>query len=111
GDRLFAIHDNVFFNQKDEVICSGRGYDFVFQGVGGMMSITGEKDDLPGGGPQKVGIALADIVTGMYSTIAILAAINHRNKSGEGQHIDMSLLDSIVALGSNQITGYFASDN
>jgi len=85
------------------------GYDFVFQGMGGMMSITGERDDLPGGGPQKVGIALADIITGMYSTIAILAAINHRNKSGQGQYIDMSLLDSIVALGSNQITGYFAS--
>lgn len=85
------------------------GYDFVFQGMGGMMSITGEKDGSPGGGPQKVGIALADIITGMYSTIAILAAVNHRAKSGEGQYIDMSLLDSIVALGSNQITGYFAS--
>ncbi|HLU03882.1 MAG TPA: CaiB/BaiF CoA-transferase family protein [Advenella sp.] len=85
------------------------GYDFVFQGMGGMMSITGEKDSLPGGGPQKVGIALADIMTGMYSTIALLAAINHRNKSGQGQFIDMSLLDCIVALGSNQITGYFAS--
>jgi crotonobetainyl-CoA:carnitine CoA-transferase CaiB-like acyl-CoA transferase len=84
------------------------GYDFVFQGMGGMMSITGERDDLPGGGPQKVGIALADIITGMYSTIAILAAINHRSKSGKGQNIDMSLLDCIVALGSNQVTGYFA---
>lgn len=85
------------------------GYDFVFQGMGGMMSITGEKDSRPGGGPQKVGIALADIITGMYSTIAILAAVNHRNKSGKGQYIDMSLLDCIVALGSNQITSYFAS--
>ncbi len=85
------------------------GYDFVFQGMGGMMSVTGEKDGVLGGGPQKVGIALADIITGMYSTIAILAAINHRGKSGEGQYIDMSLLDCIVALGSNQITGYFAS--
>lgn len=84
------------------------GYDFVFQGMGGMMSITGERDDRPGGGPQKVGIALADIMTGMYSTIAILAAVNHRHKSGKGQYIDMSLLDCIVALGSNQITGYFA---
>ena len=87
------------------------GYDFVFQGMGGMMSITGERDDLPGGGPQKVGIALADIMTGMYATIAILAAVNHRSKSGEGQYIDMSLLDCIVALGSNQVTGYFASGN
>jgi len=85
------------------------GYDFVFQGIGGIMSITGERDDRIGGGPQKVGIALADIITGMYSTIAILAAINYRNQFGEGQYIDMSLLDCIVALGSNQITGYFAS--
>ncbi len=85
------------------------GYDFIFQGMGGMMSITGERDDLPGGGPQKVGIALADMITGMYATIAILAAVNHRHKSGEGQYIDMSLLESIVALGSNQITAYFAS--
>ena len=84
------------------------GYDFVFQGMGGMMSITGERDDLPGGGPQKVGIALADVITGMYATIAILAAVNHRHQSGKGQYIDMSLLDCIVALGSNQITGYFA---
>ncbi|MFW7342070.1 CaiB/BaiF CoA-transferase family protein [Pollutimonas sp. H1-120] len=85
------------------------GYDFVFQGMGGMMSITGERDDLEGGGPQKVGIALADLITGMYSTIAILSAVNHRHKSGEGQHIDMALLDCIVALGSNQVTSYFAS--
>lgn len=85
------------------------GYDFVFQGMGGMMSITGERDDLPGGGPQKVGIALADVITGMYSTIAILAAVNHRSQSGTGQYIDMSLLDCIVALGSNQVTSYFAS--
>ena len=85
------------------------GYDFVFQGMGGIMSITGERDNLPGGGPQKVGIALADIITGMYSAVAILAAINHRHKSGKGQYIDMSLLDCTVALGSNQITGHFAN--
>jgi crotonobetainyl-CoA:carnitine CoA-transferase CaiB-like acyl-CoA transferase len=85
------------------------GYDFVFQGLGGMMSITGEKDDLPGGGPQKVGVAVADIMTGMYATIAILAALNHRTQTGAGQYIDMALLDSIVALGGNQVTYYFAS--
>ncbi len=87
------------------------GYDFVFQGMGGMMSVTGERDAAEGGGPQKVGIALADIVTGMYATVAILAAVNHRHVTGKGQYIDMALLDSIVALGSNQITGYFASGN
>jgi len=84
------------------------GYDFVFQAIGGMMSITGEADAEPGGGPQKVGTAIADILTGMYSTIAILAALNSRDKTGLGQYIDMALLDSIIALGGNQITGYFA---
>ncbi|WP_264294015.1 CaiB/BaiF CoA transferase family protein [Diaphorobacter aerolatus] len=85
------------------------GYDFVFQAQGGLMSITGERDDLPGGGPQKVGIAIADVITGMYSSIAILAALNHRGVSGRGQYIDMALLDCLVALGGNQVTGYFSS--
>jgi len=85
------------------------GYDFVFQAIGGLMSITGEHDSLPGGGPQKTGIAIADVITGMYATIAILAALNHRSESGQGQYIDMALLDCIVALGGNQITGYFAN--
>ena len=61
------------------------GYDFVFQAEGGLMSITGERDDLPGGGPQKVGIAMADLTTGLYASIAILAALNHRNATGDGQ--------------------------
>lgn len=85
------------------------GYDFVFQALGGLMSITGERDDLPGGGPQKAGIAIADVMTGMYATIAILSALQHRTVSGRGQYIDMALLDCIVALGGNQVTGYFAS--
>ena len=85
------------------------GYDFVFQAMGGLMSITGEADSEPGGGPQKVGIAIADVITGMYSTIAILAALNSRDQTGLGQYIDMALLDSIIALGGNQITGYFAN--
>jgi crotonobetainyl-CoA:carnitine CoA-transferase CaiB-like acyl-CoA transferase len=85
------------------------GYDFVFQAMGGLMSITGERDDLPGGGPQKAGIAIADVMTGMYATIAILAALQHRTVSGLGQYIDMALLDCIVALGGNQVTGFFAS--
>lgn len=85
------------------------GYDFVFQAMGGLMSVTGERDDLPGGGPQKAGIAIADVMTGMYATIAILSALQHRTVSGKGQYIDMALLDCIVALGGNQVTGYFAS--
>lgn len=85
------------------------GYDFVFQAQGGLMSITGENDQLPGGGPQKVGIAIADVLTGMYATIAILSALQHRTVSDRGQYIDMALLDCIVALGGNQVTGYFAN--
>jgi crotonobetainyl-CoA:carnitine CoA-transferase CaiB-like acyl-CoA transferase len=85
------------------------GYDIVFQALGGLMSITGEADHLPGGGPQKVGVAIADVMTGMYATIAILGALNHRSVSGVGQYIDIALLDAIVALGGNQVTGFFAS--
>lgn len=85
------------------------GYDYVFQATGGLMSVTGERDDLPGGGPQKVGVAVADILTGMYSSVAILAALNYRDRTGEGQFIDMALIDSAVALGSYQIVGYFAN--
>jgi len=84
------------------------GYDFVFQAIGGLMSITGEQD-AQGGGAQKVGVAIADLMTGMYASVAILAALNHRSVSGQGQHIDMALLDCIVALGGNQVTGYFAT--
>src|SRR5690606_38887358 len=65
-------------------------YDGVFQAIGGLMSITAERDDLPGGGPHKTGIALADVITGMYATIAILAALNPRTVSGQGQYIDMA---------------------
>ncbi|WP_423459430.1 CaiB/BaiF CoA transferase family protein [Ottowia sp. VDI28] len=85
------------------------GYDFVFQAQGGLMSITGERDEVPGGGAQKVGIAIADVITGMYASVAILAALNHREVSGRGQYIDMALLDCLVALGGNQVTGYFSS--
>jgi crotonobetainyl-CoA:carnitine CoA-transferase CaiB-like acyl-CoA transferase len=85
------------------------GYDFVFQGIGGLMSVTGERDDRPGGGAQKVGIAVADVLTGLYATIAILAALNHRTISGEGQYIDMALLDCIVTVGGNQAVGYLAT--
>jgi len=85
------------------------GYDFIVQGLGGLMSITGERDDLPGGGPQKVGVAVADIMTGLYSTIAMLAAIEHRRISGEGQYIDMALLDVQVAAIANMNMNYLCS--
>jgi len=85
------------------------GYDFIFQGMGGLMSITGERDDRPGGGPQKVGIAITDVLAGMYASLAITAAVAHRERSGLGQHIDLALFDAIVAFGANQILNYFTS--
>jgi crotonobetainyl-CoA:carnitine CoA-transferase CaiB-like acyl-CoA transferase len=86
------------------------GYDFVIQAIGGMMSITGERDDQPGGGAQRVGVAVADITTGMYATVAILAALAHRSRCGEGQYIDMSLLDVQVAMLANMGMNYLVSD-
>lgn len=77
------------------------GYDFMIQGLGGLMSVTGERDDLPGGGPQKVGVAVADLFTGMYATNAIVAALFHRERTGQGQHIDLALLDAQVAMLAN----------
>ena len=85
------------------------GYDFIVQGIGGLMSITGERDDLPGGGPQKVGVAFSDLMTGLYSTVAIQAALLSREKTGVGQHIDMALLDVQVATLCNQSQNYLAS--
>ena len=76
------------------------GYDFAVQAMGGLMSVTGERDDV-GGGPQKVGVAVADLFTGMYATVAILAAIRHAESTGIGQHIDMALLDTQVAMLAN----------
>ncbi|KVL03768.1 CaiB/BaiF CoA transferase family protein [Burkholderia territorii] len=85
------------------------GYDFIVQGIGGFMSITGERDGAPGGGPQKAGVAIADLATGLYSTIAVLAALSHRDRTGEGQYIDMALLDVQVALLANMNTNFLAS--
>ncbi|OGA16136.1 MAG: CoA-transferase [Betaproteobacteria bacterium RIFCSPLOWO2_02_FULL_66_14] len=85
------------------------GYDFVFQGMGGLMSITGERDGQPGAGPQKVGIAITDVLTGMYASVAIAAALTHRERTGEGQYIDCALLDTIIAFNSNQIVSFFCS--
>ena len=85
------------------------GYDFMIQGMGGLMSITGERDDLPGGGPQKAGIPIADIMTGMYATIAVCAALAHRERTGAGQHLDLALLDTQVAVLANQAMNYLAT--
>ncbi|MEX2240670.1 MAG: CaiB/BaiF CoA-transferase family protein [Burkholderiales bacterium] len=81
------------------------GYDFMIQGMGGMMSVTGEPD----GEPQRAGVPIADIITGMYASIAICAALAHRAQSGQGQHLDLALLDSQIALLAYQNTNYFAT--
>lgn len=85
------------------------GYDFIIQGMGGFMSLTGERDDLPGGGPQKGGVAIADLMTGMYASIAVLAALNHKQRTGEGQYIDLALLDVQVAMLANMNMNYLCS--
>jgi formyl-CoA transferase len=96
---------------QDGPYAQRAGYDFIIQGIGGFMSITGERDDLPGGGPQKAGVAISDLMTGMYSTIAVMAALTHRDRTGEGQYIDMALLDVQVAMLANMNTNYLASGN
>jgi crotonobetainyl-CoA:carnitine CoA-transferase CaiB-like acyl-CoA transferase len=84
------------------------GYDYAIQGIGGLMSITGERDDI-GGGPQKVGVAVADLFTGMYATVGILSALRHAERTGEGQYLDMALLDTQVAMLANLGANYLVS--
>jgi crotonobetainyl-CoA:carnitine CoA-transferase CaiB-like acyl-CoA transferase len=85
------------------------GYDFLIQGMGGLMSITGRRDGEPGAGPQKVGVAVTDILTGLYAANAILAALAHRAVSGRGQYIDLALLDVQIASLANQAMNYLAT--
>ncbi|TRM50853.1 CoA transferase [Achromobacter sp. LC458] len=113
-DSLKAVNPRLIYCSvtgfgQDGPFAQRPGYDFMIQGMGGLMSITGERDDLPGGGPQKAGVAVTDIVTGMYATVAILAALQERHRSGLGQHLDIALLDSHVALLANQNSNYFNS--
>jgi crotonobetainyl-CoA:carnitine CoA-transferase CaiB-like acyl-CoA transferase len=83
------------------------GYDYIFQGVGGLMSVTGHPDGVPGGGPMKIGASIVDLSTGLYAGIAILAALRERDASGLGQHIDMALFDTVAALTMHQAAAYF----
>ena len=85
------------------------GYDFAIQAMGGLMSVTGERDDRPGGGPQKVGVAVADILSGLYAVVGILAGLAHREVSGAGQHVDLALLDVQVATLANVALNYLVS--
>ncbi|MEM6677651.1 MAG: CaiB/BaiF CoA-transferase family protein, partial [Pseudomonadota bacterium] len=85
------------------------GYDFMIQGLAGIMDLTGEPDDRPGGGPQKIGVAFADVFTGLYGVIAIQAALAQRAITGQGQHIDMALMDAMTGVLANQAMNYFAT--
>lgn len=84
------------------------GYDYMIQAIGGLMSITGQPDGAPGGEPMKVGVAVADLFTGLYATVGVLAALRHAEATGQGQHIDMALLDAQIAMLANQATNHFA---
>jgi formyl-CoA transferase len=102
-DALRALNPRLVYASitgfgQDGPYAERAGYDFIIQGMSGFMSVTGERDDLPGGGPQKAGIAITDLMTGMYATTAILAALAHRDRTGEGQHVDACLFDSAVAM-------------
>jgi crotonobetainyl-CoA:carnitine CoA-transferase CaiB-like acyl-CoA transferase len=93
---------------QDGPYAERAGYDYAIQGMGGLMSVTGERDDI-GGGPQKVGVAVADLMTGMYATVGILAALRHAERTGEGQQVDMALLDTQVAMLANLGANYLVS--
>ena len=94
---------------QDGPYAQRAGYDFMIQAMGGLMSVTGERDDLPGGGPQKVGVAVADLFTGLYAANAILAALVSRKETGQGQYIDVALLDTQVAMLANLSSNYLVS--
>ena len=85
------------------------GYDYIIQGMGGLMSITGLPDSVPGGGPMRVGVAVVDLFTGLYTSVAILSALYHREKSGEGAYIDMALFDTELAMLANQASNALIS--
>lgn len=109
-DSLKAINPRLVYCSitgfgQDGPYAPRAGYDFIIQGIGGLMSITGE----PGCEPQKVGVAVSDIFTGLYSVIAIQAALRHAEATGEGQHIDMALLDTQVSVLGNQNLNYLVS--
>ena len=94
---------------QDGPYADRAGYDFIVQGMSGFMSVTGERDDLPGGGPQKAGVAISDLMTGMYATVAIQAALAHRDRTGQGQWIDSCLLDSAIAMMATMSHNYLVT--
>jgi crotonobetainyl-CoA:carnitine CoA-transferase CaiB-like acyl-CoA transferase len=113
-EQLRAIHPGLVYCSITGFGQTGpmrnvAGYDFIIQAMGGLMSITGEADGRPGAAPLRVGVAVADLSTGMYSAVAILAALFHRAQTGEGQYIDMALLDTQVSMIANMNMNYLIS--
>ena len=115
-DSLKADHPGIVYCSitgfgQDGPYAARAGYDFMIQGMGGIMSITGQPDGTPGAEPMKSGMAFADVFTGLYSVIGILGALRHRDATGQGQHIDMALLDTQVAVLGNQALNYLVGGN
>jgi formyl-CoA transferase len=94
---------------QDGPYATRAGYDYIIQGMGGLMSVTGRPDGEPGGGPMRVGVAVADLFTGLYAAVAILAALHRRGKTGEGAHIDLALFDVQLAMLANQASNALVS--
>ena len=113
-DSLKALNPKLIYCSitgfgQDGPYATRAGYDFLIQGMGGLMSLTGHAEGEPGAGPMKVGVALTDITTGLYATIAVLAALSHRDRTGEGQHLDMALFDVQMACLANQAMNYLTT--
>ena len=113
-DSLKALNPKLIYCSitgfgQDGPYATRAGYDFLIQGMGGLMSLTGHAEGEPGAGPMKVGVALTVITTGLYATIAVLAALSHRDRTGEGQHLDMALFDVQMACLANQAMNYLTT--
>jgi crotonobetainyl-CoA:carnitine CoA-transferase CaiB-like acyl-CoA transferase len=109
GENPGLVYCSISGFGEDGPYRSRPGYDFLIQAMGGLMSVTGVADGEPGGGPVKVGVAITDLLTGMYAATAILAALAHRDRSGRGQHVDLALLDVQVAMLANQAQAYLVT--
>ncbi len=114
ADSLRAAHPRLIYASitgfgQDGPYAARAGYDYIIQGMGGLMSLTGLPDGEPGGGPMKVGVAVADLFTGMYTASAILAALYRREQTGEGATIDMALFDTQLAMLANQASNALVS--
>ena len=108
ADNPRLVYCSITGFGQDGPYAPRAGYDFLIQGMGGLMSVTGRADGEEGAGPQKVGVALTDIMTGLYATIAVQAALAERERSGRGQHVDLALLDVQIACLANQASNYLA---